>query len=152
MVYMQAISTIKQQCRNPLDCEPAWVAMAEFNLNLGGGIPWQQGKIQGISNHSRHQMLPMIAAFAGGAWVFRDFRRSLSPTRTGKFGTGSGNGVPERGFSELETDNGTRVNCMSASCVLVKLCSSKEMATGVGKSGSQIANWRSSNKIEPKRA
>src|ERR1700747_1482176 len=44
-VYMQAISAFKQQCRNPLDCEPAWVAMAEFNLNLGGGIPWRQGKI-----------------------------------------------------------------------------------------------------------
>jgi len=34
-VYMQAISAFEQQCRNPLDCEPAWVAMAEFNLNLG---------------------------------------------------------------------------------------------------------------------
>jgi hypothetical protein len=44
--------------------QPA-VAMAEFNLNLDGGIPWQEGKIQGISNYSRHQMLPMIAASAG---------------------------------------------------------------------------------------
>src|SRR5579864_4620073 len=48
------------------------VAMAEFNLNLDGGIPWQEGKIQGISNYSRHQMLPMIAA----SW------RHLSPPRT----------------------------------------------------------------------
>jgi hypothetical protein len=65
MFYRQTVSATNNGGETCSIANQPRVAMAEFNLNLDGGIPWQEGEIQGISNYSRHQMLSMIAASAG---------------------------------------------------------------------------------------